>query len=172
MTGTNLLNSQTVAIKFVGSDPCYRRSSRSANISSLKSRRSRGSLMRLSCGTSTDRTRSCPVVVCPDIPHSFPCLDVCRSLIPVAASSALSPHDSWNPSSILLWTRRSSQHPGDRPLGSFHGRPLRHVWAKVLGQDLCHGSQADGELNTRALRNTIEPHSHPCLLICLIDYQG
>jgi len=54
-------------------------------------------------------------------------------------------HDSWNPSSLLLWTRGSSQHLGDRSLGSFHGRSVRHVWTKVLGQDLRHGREADGE---------------------------
>lgn len=122
--GTNLLNSTTVAIKFVRPQ-----SALSHPHSLIFSRRNLARPKPRNSVTNVAHIASSPAAV--------------RPLITLHPSS---PNlvSSRNTTDLPLWSRGSAQYSRHRPPRPQLGRPFRHVWSQILHQNSLHGRKADG----------------------------
>ena len=159
-TGTNLLNSQTVAIKFVS--PCLpwcplvllfailtqppAQEPRKAEAPQLRDE-CRSYRILTGCSQYNVPFRWKPYPVGFDPP-------------------SLTPLNSRHPSNLPLWSRGVAQHPRHRPVGAQSRRSVRYVRSKIRSQDRLHGCQANG---MRPLR--LQHFYFPSLLD-LVDLRG
>lgn len=130
VTGTNLLNNQTVAIKFV-------RRLNACAIAYFKHFfcRSHARQRHPNYVMNAAPTASSLAVVCP----------LSRSFFVAAPPPHSSPtHTRRDPADIPLWTGRAPQHSCHRSPWAKFGRSIRHVRTQVFHQDRLHGCKADG----------------------------
>jgi len=134
--GTNLLNNQQVAIKFVsrrvtsGPERWLQYVAHGSHVPPFDRNLERAMLP--SFEMSIEHTRSSSAAVCSSTFNH------------VAYSVAHKVIHSGHSQCLLLWTRGSPQHPGHRPPRSVVRGPLRPLRTAVHNQDRCHGCEADG----------------------------